>query len=274
MRATSAPVHWPAVSVPLYIVDAFADAAFTGNPAAVVFLNEPRDRGWMQAVAAELNLPATAFVDADPDGTHGLRWLRAFTPTSEVDLCGHATLATTHILGGTQRFTTRSGKLVCTARDDGWVEMDFPLDDPAPLDAVPAGLRAAFPWTEVRRTARGSRDLLVEVDTFHDVRLLRPDFGAIAALDVRGVIVTAVAEEAGVDFVSRCFYPSVGIPEDAVSGSAHCLLASWWSPRLDRTQLVGSQISARGGVVRAAVLGTSVRLSGQAVIVSVGTLSA
>ena len=262
------------MSAPLYIVDAFAEQAFGGNPAAVVLLDEPRSPAWMQAVAAEMNLSETAFVDADPDGKHGLRWLRWFTPVAEVDLCGHATLATAHVLGGTQRFTTRSGKLVCTAGPGGMVQMDFPADHAEPLETRPSGLDRALPWTDIRSVSRGVSDLLVELGSAREVRDVKPDFAAMAGLDTRGVIVTAASDDEGSDFVSRCFYPAVGIPEDPVTGSAHCTLACWWGGRLGRESLIGNQLSARGGVVHMTVHGDLVRIGGRAVTVASGQLHA
>nr|BFF02519.1 PhzF family phenazine biosynthesis protein [Streptoalloteichus tenebrarius] len=254
----------------MHVVDAFTERAFAGNPAGVVLLTEPRDAEWMQAVAAELKHAETAFVEVgrSVDGALPLRW---FTPTHEVDLCGHATLATAHVLGGTRRFATASGELVCSAVGDGWIEMDFPADPPAPAEGGP-DLLAALPGVTVRSVWRGRFDVLVEAASAAEVRALRPALDRVAAIDARGVIVTAPGDGAGTDFVSRCFYPAYGVPEDPVTGSAHCTLASWWSERLGRTTLVGEQASPRGGVVRLTVRGDRVGLAGRAVSVLRGEL--
>ena len=266
-----------------FVVDAFTERAFGGNPAGVVLLDGPRGERWMQAVAAELKHSETAFTG--PPDEAGIRPLRWFTPATEVDLCGHATLATAHVLGGSQRFSTRSGVLTCTADGgaaDGWVEMDFPADPPLLLDdgALRSQLAAALPGVSVRAAARGVSDLLVEAGSAAEVRSLRPDFPALAAVPGRGVIVTApyaggpAGGGEGADFVSRCFYPRAGIDEDPVTGSAHCTLGCWWSPRLGRAALTGEQASPRGGLVRVTVRGDRVALSGRAVTVLRGTLLA
>jgi predicted PhzF superfamily epimerase YddE/YHI9 len=264
-----------------FVVDAFTERAFGGNPAGVVLLDGPRDAAWMQDVAAELKHAETAFTEPPDDA--GVRALRWFTPVTEVDLCGHATLATAHVLGGSQRFSTRSGVLTCRADGSaahGRVEMDFPADPPVPVPAAgDSGLRpqlsAALPGVTIRAVARGVSDVLVEAASAAEVRSLRPDFPAITAVPGRGVIVTAPADLGPrADFVSRCFYPSAGIPEDPVTGSAHCTLACWWSERLGRGQLTGEQASPRGGLVRVTVRGDRVALAGRAVTVLRGTLLA
>ncbi|MGH3436363.1 MAG: PhzF family phenazine biosynthesis protein [Sciscionella sp.] len=256
----------------LFVVDAFATQAFTGNPAGVVLLTEPREAAWMQAIAAELSVSETAFVAIAGAERAGdplpLRW---FTPTTEVDLCGHATLAATHVLGGEQRYDTRSGVLGASAQEGGWVELDFPADPPAALEP-PATLLAALPGVTVRAVAQGISDLLVELDSAAEVRELRPDLAGIAALPVRGVIVTAVGD-GDADFVSRCFYPAQGVDEDPVTGSAHCTLACWWSDKLERAELLGEQVSRRGGRVRVSRREHRVRLAGQAVTVLTGRLT-
>ncbi|WP_229403114.1 PhzF family phenazine biosynthesis protein [Micromonospora okii] len=251
-----------------FVVDAFTDAPFRGNPAGVVLLDEERDAEWMQAVATEMRHSETAFVRPAGDGGWHLRW---FTPAVEVDLCGHATLATAHVLGGTSSFETRSGRLTCTVTDDGWIEMDFPADPPTPVDA-PDGLAAALGGTPVVAVARGVSDLLVEVPGPDDVRGVRPDLAALARIPVRGVIVTAY-DDAGDRVVSRCFYPAVGVPEDPVTGSAHCTLASWWSARRQADDLLAAQLSPRGGTLRLSRRGDRVRLAGQAVTVWEGRLA-
>ncbi|MEU4444401.1 PhzF family phenazine biosynthesis protein [Actinosynnema sp. NPDC050801] len=251
----------------IYVVDAFTDRAFAGNPAGVVLLDGPVDERWMQSVAAEMKHAETAFVRVDHDGPLPLRW---FTPVAEVDLCGHATLATAHVLGGGRAFSTRSGVLTCTA-DDGWVEMDFPADPAAPIEMT-TPLRAGLPGVTVRAVAQAVSDVLVEAASADEVRDLRPDFAALAEVPGRGVIVTAPGDRADLDVVSRCFYPSYGVPEDSVTGSAHCTLASWWAPRLGRANLLAEQASARGGLVRATLDQDRVRLAGQAVTVIRGRL--
>lgn len=249
----------------LYIVDAFTDSAFAGNPAGVVLLDGPADPAWMQSVAAELKHAETAFVEVGGDGPKPLRW---FTPTVEVDLCGHATLATGHALGGSQVFTTRSGELR-TEASDGWVRMDFPADPPA---AAADDVAGALPGVSVEEVLRGKWDILVRVASAADVRGLRPDLDAIAGWDARCVIVTAPGDSPELDFVSRVFAPAAGVPEDPVTGSAHCALSPYWTERLGRSTLVGEQASERGGTVRVELAGDRVTLAGQAVTVARGEL--
>lgn len=244
-------------------MDAFTDRPFAGNPAGVVLLAEPRDDDWMQRVAAEMKHEGTAFVTSD----NRLRW---FSPARELDLCGHATLAATHVLGGEQKFTTRSGVLTCV-NDDGWVRMDFPADPPELTDP-PIGLAEALPHATIKSVARGRFDYLIELGSAAEVRSLRPDVQGLAQISSRGVIVTA-AGDGEADVVSRCFYPAVGIPEDSVTGSAHCTLASYWVPRLQRADLLAEQASPRGGFLRAALAQDRVLLSGQAVTVLRGRLN-
>ena len=250
-------------------VDAFADRPFSGNPAAVCLLEEPRDAVWMQSVAGEMNLSETAFLRRRPDGVFDLRW---FTPTVEVDLCGHATLASAHVLreqgvwapGGAVRFHTRSG--VLTARGcDGWIELDFPAD-PIRGVAAPPGLIEAL-GARPRYLGRGRFDYLAELESEAAVRALRPDLHRLRAVDTRGVIVTARASTPGFDFVSRFFAPATGVDEDPVTGSAHCSLGPYWRGHLRRDEFTACQASARGGVVRVRVDGGRVKLTGQAVTV-------
>ncbi|WP_189057131.1 PhzF family phenazine biosynthesis protein [Longimycelium tulufanense] len=254
----------------IHVVDAFTDRAFAGNPAGVVLLREPATGAWMRSVAAEMKHAETAFVELDRevDGALPLRW---FTPTTEVDLCGHATLATAHILGGTRRFHTRSGVLTCAVGADGWLSMDFPADPPAPVEP-PSDLTGGLPGVRIQAVTRGVSDFLVEVASAAELRALRPDLAVLERLPVRGVIVTAPGDRADIDFVSRCFYPAAGVPEDDVTGSAHCTLACRWSDRLGRAELVGEQASPRGGIVRVARRGDRVVLAGRAVTVLSGTL--
>lgn len=254
-------------------VDAFADRMFTGNPAAVCLLDAPRDAAWMQAVAMEMALSETAFLEPRGD-EWGLRW---FTPAVEVDLCGHATLASAHVLwqdghlpeSATARFHTRSGLL--TARREGdWISMDFPAKPSLPAPA-PDGLAEALGAQPVA-IVRSHFDYVVELESEAVVRGLQPDQGRLAGVEARGVIVTARGESGEYDFVSRFFAPRVGVPEDPVTGSAHCALAPYWAGLLGREQMTGYQASARGGVVRVRVDGDRVHLGGQAVTVLRGTL--
>lgn len=263
-------------------VDAFTDRPFAGNPAAVCVLDGPRDDTWMQAVAREMNLSETAFLHpegSDP-GSYRLRW---FTPNVEVDLCGHATLATSHVLwteghlpkDTPARFHTRSGLLTAEYRD-GWITLDFPAT-PAVLTSAPPVDPSALADAvggPVEFAGFSKFDGLVELASESAVRSLSPDVAAIAALPVRGVIVTGRAETPGFDFVSRFFAPRVGVDEDPVCGSAHCCLGPYWGERLGKTDLVAYQASARGGVLRIGLRGERVLLSGQAVTVLRGELTA
>ena len=254
----------------LFLVDAFTDTAFKGNPAAVCLLEDRVPDEWMQEVAAELGLSETAFLLDD-----SLRW---FTPGTEVTLCGHATLATAHILystgaaTGPVEFSTASGTLTVNRHPDGMITMDFPAKEVTPT-AVPEGLEKALGAPAVR-VGRSSLDLLVELDTEATVRSLAPDITALAAVEARGVIVTAAASPGSqADFVSRFFAPRVGVPEDPVTGSAHCALAPYWSARLGRASLTGAQLSARGGRVGVRLDGDRVHLAGHAVTITSGTLN-
>lgn len=252
----------------LTIVDAFTSHPFAGNPAAICVLDRFPPDHLMQTIAAEMNLSETAFCAARADGSGDwdLRW---FTPVAEVDLCGHATLATTHVLGGggTRRFHTRSGVLTGATLDDGWIELDFPADPPAPVE-VPAGLDEVLRGLVPRAVLAGRDDWLVELADAPTVRTLEPDLFALVALGRRGLVVTAAGEGAPFDVVSRCFYPAYGIPEDPVTGSAHCTLTSYWAPRLGRDELLCEQASSRVGVVRTRLTGDRVKLAGQAVTVA------
>ena len=254
-------------------VDAFTDRPFAGNPAAVCVLPGPREAAWMQDVAREMNLAETAFLEPRADG-FGLRW---FTPTVEVDLCGHATLAAAHVLweeshlppGVQARFHTRSGLLTADRRGP-WIELDFPATPAEPVPPPPSLAQAL--GVPAAHVGRSRFDYLVEVDTEATLRGLRPDHAALAALPVRGVIVTSRAAGGGFYFVSRFFAPAAGIPEDPVTGSSHCALGPYWGARLGKTELLAHQASARGGVVRVRLAGERVRLGGQAVTVLRGQL--
>jgi PhzF family phenazine biosynthesis protein len=254
-------------------VDSFTGRPFAGNPAAVCLLDRPRDSSWMQLVAREMNLSETAFLLTRGDGFE-LRW---FTPAVEVDLCGHATLASAHVLwedGHLQpdrsaRFHTRSGLL--TAEKKGtWIEMDFPAT-PAESETCAEVLESAL-GVKADYVGRTRFDYLVEVTSEEAVRALMPDLRALARLKTRGVIVTSRASGSGYDFVSRFFAPACGIDEDPVTGSAHCCLGPFWKQRLGRDDLTGYQASARGGFVRTRCVGDRVFLSGQAVTVFRGEL--
>jgi PhzF family phenazine biosynthesis protein len=261
-------------TVPVFQVDAFAARRFAGNPAAVCLLDAPRDPGWMQQVAAEMNLSETAFVVPRAGGGFDLRW---FTPATEVDLCGHATLASAHVLWETARlpmaevarFETKSGTLTAR-REDGWIALDFPATPDEPAEA-PAGLAEAL-GCEILYVGRSRFDYLIEVESEDVVRRLRPDHARLCALPVRGVMVTSRAAVPGVDFVSRFFAPGSGIDEDPVTGSSHCCLTPFWSRRLGRTSFVAQQLSVRGGELRVALAGDRVTLRGQAVTVLRGEL--
>jgi predicted PhzF superfamily epimerase YddE/YHI9 len=244
----------------LTVVDSFTDRPFAGNPAAVAIVERFPADDEMQAVAREMNLSETAFAALRSDGSYDLRW---FTPQVEINLCGHATLATAHVLGGSGRFATRSGVLTCTPGEDGWIEMDFPADPPAAAEP-PASLGI----DGIRWCGRGREDLLLELTDATAVRSLQPDLAAIAALGVRCLIVTAGGDATGIDCVSRVFAPAVGIPEDPATGSAHCTLGPFWSQRLGRNELVGQQASARGGVIRMRMVDDRVILGGRAVTMS------
>lgn len=261
--------------IPISQVDAFTDAPYKGNPAAVCVLPGPRDEAWMQAVAREMNLSETAFLLRRRDGWD-LRW---FTPVAEVDLCGHATLASAHALWEegllapeeTARFHTCSG-LLTARRAGGLIELDFPSEPPSPIQPPP-GLLAAL-GVEAAYTGRNRLDYLVEAGPEAEVRALRPDFALLAAAlgADRGVIVTGPADSREYDFVSRYFAPTYGIPEDPVTGSAHCCLGPFWRDRLGRDELVGYQASERGGTVHVRVAGERVLLGGHAVTVLRGQL--
>ena len=265
------------------IVDAFTDRAFAGNPAAVCLLEGDGwpDDTWMQQLAAELNMPMTAFALQRPDGDWGLRW---FTPLIEERLCGHATLATAFLLradglvDAAMRFHTLGGVLPASVEDDGTVTLDFPAATAVPRDPID-GLAEALGAAPAELFGTGTlRDVLAVFGDESAVRSLAPRFGALAEVtrreDIRGVTATAPASPgAGYDFVSRFFSPADGLPEDPVTGSAHCALAPFWSQRLGGARLVGHQLSARGGVVRTELAGDRVLLSGGAVTVLDGVLS-
>ncbi|AQS70702.1 PhzF family phenazine biosynthesis protein [Streptomyces pactum] len=265
------------------IVDAFTDRPFAGNPAGVLLLDAFPDDDRLQRVALEVNHAETAFAHRLPEGGEADWALRWFTPATEVAMCGHATLATAHVLHttgsheGAVRFATRSGVLVATPREDGSITLDFPTAPLTPVEA-PKGVAeslGAEPLT-VLDTGPDIGDLLVEVADEKTVRGLAPDHKALAAHSRRGIIATARAEDParGYDYVSRCFFPNVGIDEDPVTGSAHTALAPFWSERLGRPGLTGLQASPRSGRVRTELRGERTLLSGHAVTVIEGELLA
>ena len=257
-------------------IDAFTSQPFRGNPAAVCFLDRDRDAEWMQRVAAEMNLAATAYLLRRDDGW-SLRW---FTPAVEVDLCGHATLASAHalwqehLLGerDTARFHTRSGLLTAERQGD-WIELDFP-DRVAEAIDPPDGLLDALGVSDPIWVGRNQDDFLVEIGSEELLEALNPDHSRLRHQTARGVIVTSRGARGEYDFVSRFFAPGSGIDEDPVTGSAHCALAPYWAPRLGKTEFLAYQASARGGVVRVRLAGDRVKLGGQAVTVLRGELVA
>lgn len=254
-------------------VDAFTDTPFRGNPAAVCLLDGPASAEWMQSVALEMNLSETAFLHPIDDG-YSLRW---FTPTVEVDLCGHATLASAHVLWQDghlapetmARFHTKSGLLTAERAGD-WIELDFPAT-PAEVSEAPAGLEAAL-GAPARWVGRTRFDYLVELESEAAVREVQSDLARLGVLPVRGVMVTSRAASSEFDFVSRFFAPAAGVDEDPVTGSAHCALGPFWGERLGRSEMVAYQASRRGGVVRVRLEGERVKLGGQAVTTFRGEL--
>ena len=257
----------------IFQVDAFTTEAFAGNPAGVCVMPEPGDEGWMQSVAGEMNLSETAFLHRRDDG-FGLRW---FTPEVEVDLCGHATLASAHVLwesgeiGRDEKavFHTRSGVLTASRKGE-WIELDFPATPAEAVDA-PVELLIAL-GVEPTFVGKSIFDYLVEVGTEEAVRGVAPDFGLLAGVPCRGVMVTSRASGGRFDFVSRFFAPGTGVNEDPVTGSAHCTLGPFWQSRLGKSEFLAYQASRRGGEVKVRVAGDRVMLGGQAVTVLRGTL--
>ena len=264
------------MGIPIFQVDAFTSEPFKGNPAGVCLLREPAEADWMQKVAAEMNVAETAFPVPEAEGFR-LRW---FTPAVEVKLCGHATLAAAHILWEERIlprekeacFQTLSGLL--TARRDGdEIELNFPSRP----------VRSNLPaWTDSLIGALGikpqfiglsAEDILIEVANEQDVRLLEPDFATLKSLPARGVIVTSRSADAHYDFVSRFFAPAVGVPEDPVTGSSHCVLTPYWAQRLGKSAMTAYQASARGGVLRVRLDNDRVRIAGRAVTVIRGELA-
>src|SRR5579864_8974527 len=250
-------------------VDAFTSVPFAGNPAAVCVMPEPRPDDWLRNVAREMNLSETAFL-VPRNGDFDLRWL---TPAVEVDLCGHATVASAHVLwqdghlpaGKQARFHTRSGLLTADQRGD-WIELDFPVKlaiaaEP-PTELLPAlGVKAPL------AVLKNAFDYLVEVESEQELRALRPDHSTLRRIPVRGVIATARSSTPEFDFISRFFAPASGVDEDPVTGSAHTALGPYWGAKLGKSELTGYQASARGGVVGIRLKGDRIILAGQAVTV-------
>jgi predicted PhzF superfamily epimerase YddE/YHI9 len=250
----------------MYIVDAFADRAFTGNQAAVVLLTEEKDELWMQQVAGEMNLSETAFLVKQAKG-YQLRW---FTPTNEVDLCGHATLASAHILWtegymeGHEEisFHTKSGVLLAK-QVNGFIELDFPLElekECMAPDYLLEGLGVTALYVGKNRM-----DYLVEVESEAMVKSLKPNFSLLERVECRGVIVTSKSDSQAYDFVSRCFYPATGVNEDPVTGSAHCCLGPYWQSKLMKTEMNAWQCSGRGGFLKLKITGDRILISGKAI---------
>ena len=264
------------MNIPIYQVDAFTHEPFKGNPAAVCILDAQRELPWMQNVAAEMNLSETAFLVPERDGSFNIRWC---TPTIEVDLCGHATLASSHVLLETGRvkpdakirFTSRSGPLGAQ-RNGQWIELDFPVREEEKIETPPELVSAL--GTKSLYTGKNVDDYIVLVESERIVRELQPDLARLKSFCTRGrgVIVTAQAETSGFDFVSRFFAPGAGIDEDPVTGSAHCCLGPFWMARLHKNEFTAYQASPRGGVVRVRIAGDRVFLGGEAVTVLKGEL--
>lgn len=260
------------MTTPMFLVDAFASAPFSGNPAAVCLPREAAEAAWMQAMAGEMNQAETAFV-VPQGGDWALRW---FTPTIEVDLCGHATLAAAHVLwsegllprSSPARFHTRSGLLTATLQDQRIV-LDFPAVAMVPC-VPPEGLIGALGVLPMS-VFRAGADLVVEVQNAQTVETARPDLPQLATIPCRGIAVTAKGE-VDCDVISRFFAPAAGIPEDAVTGSLHCALGPYWSRRLRRSVLRCRQASARGGMLEVETRGERVHLAGTAVTVLAGHL--
>jgi PhzF family phenazine biosynthesis protein len=268
------------MAIPIFQVDAFTAEPFKGNPAGVCLLKAPVEASWMQNVAAEMNLAETAFPLPEEDG-YRLRW---FTPKVEVRLCGHATLATAHVLweqgilapNEEARFQTLSGLL--TARRDGelgeLIELNFPArpvqpQPPAWAEAVVGalGIKPSF-------IGMSAEDILIEAADEEAVRSLQPDLATLKSLPARGVIVTSRSSDRRFDFVSRFFAPAVGVDEDPVTGSSHCVLTPFWAQRLGKVSMTAYQASARGGVLKLRLDGDRVRIAGRAVTVIRGELTA
>ena len=268
------------MSLPIFQIDAFADRPFAGNPAAVVFIKDQHLSQWMQSVAAEMNLSETAFVRELESNRFELRW---FTPLTEVDLCGHATLAAAHALWESDSvrnrsdicFESRSGRLNVKSLGTS-IQLNFPItsaDECAAPNGLLESLHVDGHTIAPTYVGRSKFDYLIELPDSQHVRKLQPDFPKLKQVDARGIIVTGQsAPESGFDFESRFFAPAAGVDEDPVTGSAHCCLADHWGRRLEKNELAGYQASSRGGSVKMSVVGDRVLLRGQAVTIFCGTL--
>lgn len=264
------------MSIRVVTIDAFTNIPFAGNPAAVCILPEPRPDAWLRNVAREMNLSATAFLIARNGGYH-LRW---FTSAVELELCGHGTLASAHVLwedghlpaGQEARFHTRSGIFTAARRED-WIEVNFPVKIALPAEPPPE-LLPALGVTAPLAVAKNQFDYLVEVESEEQLRSLSPDHAALRKIPVRGVIVTTRSSQPEFDFISRFFAPGAGIDEDPVTGSAHTALGPYWAAKLGKTEMTGYQASARGGTVRVRLNGDHILLGGQAVTIAQVTLLA
>ncbi|MFI5322629.1 MAG: PhzF family phenazine biosynthesis protein [Thermodesulfobacteriota bacterium] len=261
------------MEIEIYQLDAFTDKPFGGNPAAVCILPGPADAEWMQNVARDMNLPETAFLYRENNGFH-LRW---FTPTVEVELCGHATLASANVLwesghvprGAVIEFYTLIGTLTA-AMNGGMIELDFPSEPEQEATAPPAlteslGVKPVY-------VGRNRFDYLVEVESANEVRGIKPDFELLGTIPVRGVMVTSASDSPEYDFVSRFFGPASGINEDPATGSAHCCLGPYWEKKLGKSEFLAYQASERGGVIGVRVMGLRVKLLGKAVTIFKGVM--
>ena len=261
------------VNIPIFRVDAFTSKPFLGNPAAVCLLLKEKSDKWMLNVAQEMNCPETAFL-LNKDIGITLRW---FSPKAEVGLCGHATLASAHILwekGIIPRneeicFFTKGGLLTAQFRD-GWIEMDFPAIQEK--EVVPSEILIEALKVPVVYVGKSKYDYLVEIECEEILRDINPDFKILEMLRTRGIIVTSLSDQSKYDFISRFFAPSLGINEDPVTGSAHCVLGPYWQKKLNKNEFIAYQASERGGVVKVKVDGDRVYLSGQAVTVTDGVI--
>ncbi|HEY0826999.1 MAG TPA: PhzF family phenazine biosynthesis protein [Bacilli bacterium] len=255
------------MTVTLYIVDAFTNEAFQGNPAAVCVLPEERDDSWLQNIAAEMNLSETAFLYPLQSG-YSLRW---FTPTTEVELCGHATLASAHILWEygflkfeeQATFHTKSG-LLTAIKSGSWIEMNFPSEAPLKVDDYPSNLIQALSIDPLY-VGRNRFDYIIEIESEDILKTLTPNYSLLGEIPARGVIVTS--RSTSYDFISRCFFPAVGVNEDPVTGSAHCCLVPYWKEKLNQSNFTAYQASLRGGVLRLRSENDRVILAGQAITV-------
>jgi len=259
----------------LFIVDAFTDKAFKGNPAAVVLLDQERDANWMQSVAAEINLSETAFIKPLRDNYYQLKW---FTPKTEINLCGHATLASAHVLWrelhrhleSDIEFETKSGRLTTSQTGDK-ITLNFPAIDIQQTE-IETDIQS-FLNTEPIAIYRGNSDLMIVINDQDALYKLNTDESLIKSIDARGVIVTTIGSNTPYDFISRFFAPSVGVLEDPVTGSAHCILAPYWAKRLHKQHMTALQASTRGGILELSISGHRVLISGKAVTTIEGKLN-